>query len=242
MEQVLDNPVWNALISGNHSLSRGNDHIKYFDKEVSPFVAIKDNSPENLRVLFELLPGNGSALMFSPIEMEFTPDWQIKHFIKGVQMVFGNRTRGDEAGFDEPKPGDPSPKIVPLTPEHVPQMIALTRLTDPGPFGSRTIEFGHYYGIFKAGQLVSMAGQRLNAFGYAEISAVCTHPDHSGKGYARQLLDQQLSRILSGSKIPFLHVRADNERAIKLYESMGFVKRREVCFYVIQKINAKDLK
>jgi GNAT superfamily N-acetyltransferase len=197
-------------------------------------VALIENSPENLRALFECLPGNGPALFFSPIEIDFTPDWQIKQFIKGVQMLFGKKTMSDEANFDGSKPNDPGP-IVPLTPEHVPQMIALTRLTDPGPFGLRTIEFGHYYGIFKDGQLVSMAGQRLHVFGYAEISAVCTHPGHTGKGYARRLLSQQLSRIISGSKIPFLHVRADNERAIKVYESLGFYKRREVCFYVIQK-------
>jgi GNAT superfamily N-acetyltransferase len=234
MEQLLDNPVWNALISGNKQLSNGNDQIKYFDKNVSPFVALKENSPENLRMLFELLPWNGPALFFSPIEMEFTADWQIKRLIKGVQMVFGEKIKLNEANFNELRSDDPG-LIVPLTHEHVPQIIALNRLTDPGPFDTRTIEFGHYFGIFKDGQLVSMAGQRLSVFGYAEISAVCTHPDHTGKGYAKHLLIQQLHRIRSGSATPFLHVRDDNERAIKVYESLGGLIRRKVCFYVIQK-------
>ncbi len=82
-------------------------------------------------------------------------------------------------------------------------MLTLTQLTNPGPFAARTIDFGHYYGIFEGDKLVAMAGQRLHAFEYAEISAVCTHPDHSGRGYARELLLHQLHRIQTAKNIPF---------------------------------------
>jgi ribosomal protein S18 acetylase RimI-like enzyme len=232
MDDLLDNPVWNAMISGNRSLSSGNDHAKYFDKEVSPFVALSENAPENFRTLFELLPRNGPALFFSPVEMELGPDWQVKRLIRGVQMVCTN----PPAATNPPDATTPSgARILPLTKEHISQIIALNRLTDPGPFDTRTIEFGHYFGIFQDGRLISMAGQRLHVFDYAEISAVCTHPDHTGKGYARQLLLQQIHRIRSASCIPFLHVREDNERAIKVYENVGFSIRRRVCFYIMQK-------
>jgi GNAT superfamily N-acetyltransferase len=238
MDNLLDNPVWNAMISGNRSLSFGNDHARYFDKEVSPFVALSDTTPENFRMLFDLLPRNGPALFFSPVDMEFGPDWQVKRLIRGVQMVC---TKPPAAAQNAATPAAQNaaaasgPQILPLTKEHVPQIIALTRLTDPGPFDSRTIEFGHYFGIFEEGRLVSMAGQRLHVFDYAEISAVCTHPDHTGKGYARLLLLQQIHRIRSASGIPFLHVREDNERAIKVYEKVGFSIRKKVCFYIMQK-------
>jgi predicted GNAT family acetyltransferase len=80
-----------------------------------------------------------------------------------------------------------------------------------------------------------MAGQRLHIFNYAEISAVCTHPDYLGRGYAKQLLIHQINRIKTASEIPFLHVRYDNDRAIKVYESLGFSTQREIYFYVMQK-------
>ncbi|HVV54068.1 MAG TPA: GNAT family N-acetyltransferase, partial [Mucilaginibacter sp.] len=92
-----------------------------------------------------------------------------------------------------------------------------------------------YCGIFDGDKLVAMAGQRLHAFEYAEVSAVCTHPDHTGRGYARQLLIHQIQRIRAASGIPYLHVKYDNDRAIKLYESLGFSTRSEAHFYVLQK-------
>jgi ribosomal protein S18 acetylase RimI-like enzyme len=225
MEHVLDNPAWNALISGNKHLSNGNQQVKYFDKEVSPFVALKENSTDNFRILYELIPHNGPVLFITTVEMEIPGPWKVLHVIKGFQMVY----EGPELSACT------NPELVPLTGEHVHQMLAITKLTNPGPFAEKTIDFGHYYGIFEGTQLVAMAGQRLHIFEYAEISAVCTHPDHTGKGYARQLLLHQLHRIKAASNIPFLHVRYDNERAIKVYESLGFVTRKEIYFYVLQK-------
>lgn len=225
MELVLDNPAWNALISGNKRLSNGNEQVKYFDREVSPFVAFNENSVENFRTLHELLPHSNPVLFVTPVEMDIPEPWQVLNCIKGLQMVCDAGAEHDEAQME----------LVPLTDEHVPQMVALAKLTNPGPFESRTIEFGHYQGVFDDNKLAAMAGQRLHVFDYAEISAVCTHPDHTGKGYARRLLLSQISRIKAVSNIPFLHVRYDNERAIKVYESLGFLTRRTVYFYVMKK-------
>jgi predicted GNAT family acetyltransferase len=134
-------------------------------------------------------------------------------------------------------PANTESKLTVLTEEHIPRMLALTKLTNPGPFAERTIEFGHYYGIFDGDKLVAMAGQRLHAFEYAEISAVCTHPDYAGRGYARELLSYQVHRIKAASGIPFLHVRCDNKRAIKVYEDLGFSTRREIYFHIMEKAN-----
>ncbi len=70
----------------------------------------------------------------------------------------------------------------------VPEMVALAELTKPGPFGTRTRELGEYLGIRKTKRLVAMAGERLHLPGYTEVSAVCTHPDFQGRGYARELM------------------------------------------------------
>jgi GNAT superfamily N-acetyltransferase len=157
--------------------------------------------------------------------MDIPSPLKVLNRIKGNQMIFegGNTT------------GELTAELIPLIQEHVSQMLSLTKLTNPGPFAEWTINFGHYHGIFENGELAAMAGQRLHTFNYAEVSAVCTHPDHTGKGYARQLLIHQINRIQAAGEIPYLHVRSDNGRAIKVYESLGFVTRCNVWFSVILK-------
>ena len=69
---------------------------------------------------------------------------------------------------------------------------------------------------------MAMAGERLKVPGYTEVSAVCTHPDHTGKGYARMLMREIMRGIRDRGEIPFLHVRSENTRAIGVYERLGF--------------------
>ena len=226
MQHVLDNPAWNALISGNKHLANGNGEVKYFDREVSPFVGFRDYSTENFQLLLDLLPHQREVRMITaPIETEIPAQWKVLREIKGLQMVYDI----------EKAPVEPELELTLLTDAHVPQMLALTKLTNPGPFDLRTIEFGQYYGVFDGDKLVAMTGQRMHVFNYAEVSAVCTHPDYTGKGYARQLLIHHVNRIKAASEIPFLHVRYNNDRAIKVYESIGFYTRQEVYFYLMVK-------
>ena len=81
-----------------------------------------------------------------------------------------------------------------------------------------------------------MAGQRLHAGPYAEISAVCTHPDYLGRGYATRLLHSQVQRMRAAGNTPFLHVRTDNATAVKVYEALGFEVREELSIYLISKL------
>jgi predicted GNAT family acetyltransferase len=59
-----------------------------------------------------------------------------------------------------------------------------------------------------------------------EVSAVCTHPDARGRGYARMLIAKVMEEIRQRNKIPFLHSLADNESAVRVYSSLGFRQRR----------------
>lgn len=224
MQHPLDNPAFNALISNNKRLSHGNEQAKHFADDVAPFIGLKDYSDNDFQKLYELLPENRPGVLIKHIEQEIPKNWNILRAFRCYQML-----------FEQPAVYEPSAGIVNLTHEHVPQMLALTKLTNPGPFLQCTIEFGHYRGIFDGEKLVAMAGQRMHAFNYAEISAVCTHPDHLGKGYARQLLLNQAQRIQAEGNIAYLHVRTDNTRAIKVYEGIGFTIRKEMYFYVLQK-------
>ena len=225
MEHVLDNPAWNALVSGNKHLAYGDDEVKYFDKEVSPFAAFRENISGHFRELHETLPHNGPILFVAPVEVEIPAQWKVLQHVKGLQMVYNSPNTTEEVKLG----------LTSLTKKHVPQMLSLTKLTSPGPFAVKTIDFGHYHGVFEGEELVAMAGQRLHPFNYAEVSAVCTHPAHTGKGYARQLLQFHINRIKAASETPFLHVRHDNERAIKVYESLGFATRIAVNFYAMVK-------
>ncbi len=223
MEQVLDNPAWYSLNTGNSNLAYGNEQVKFFDKDVAPFVGFDKNTEENFDSLYHLITHNGLVAFISPYPVAIPGNWKVLRHVPCLQMVYNGNVQKVNAD------------IINLTDEHVPQMLELTELTKPGPFLSRTIDFGSFKGIFKNEKLVAMAGQRMAPLPYIEVTAVCTHPDHTGKGYAKQLLISQANQIIAQNNIPFLHVRDDNYQAIKVYENVGFVTRTDIHFYMLRK-------
>ena len=74
-------------------------------------------------------------------------------------------------------------------------MMALVKRTEPGPFLPETYRMGTYLGIRDRGRLIAMAGERLQLGDAVEISAVCTDPDHQGRGLAASLVGELISRI-----------------------------------------------
>jgi predicted GNAT family acetyltransferase len=123
-----------------------------------------------------------------------------------------------------------------LSEADVPEMVALTALTHPGPFRSQTYTLGTYLGVRVGGRLAAMAGQRMHVPGYREISAVCTHPDFQGRGYARMLVSRLVAETFDRGLVPFLHVEEANERAQALYVGLGFVERARLPLLVIERV------
>jgi len=107
-------------------------------------------------------------------------------------------------------------------------MLALAELTEPGPFMSRTVELGRYVGVRREGRLLAMAGERFRSPGFVEISAVCTHPDVRGEGLGGELTLNVAQSIRRGGDEAYLHVLETNEKAVRLYQKLGFVVRRKV--------------
>jgi ribosomal protein S18 acetylase RimI-like enzyme len=223
MEHLLDNPIYNGLNTGNKHLSRGTDTAKFFIPEVAPFAGLKENSASYFEELREISTAEASFILFTPVHIQVPPIWNITGRMDLLQMVYEQQA--------PPVPADQ--EFIELTQDHVPQMLALTALTRPGPFLSQTINFGNYKGIFDGDKLIAMAGWRFQPLPYVEISAVCTHPDHLRKRYATALLTEQIRMIQLDGYIPFLHVRADNYSAISTYERLGFTKRSDMFVYAI---------
>ena len=223
MIHPLDNPVWSALTSGNQLFALGNDQAKYYPPQVAPFVAVAEPTPAHFEALRDTVPYDQPVALFSSeLQLDASP-WVLLNRIDGYQMLFEGPT------------SDAPDELVVLTQTDVPQMLALTKLSPPGPFLPRTIELGGYEGIFDGECLVAMAGRRFDSGTHVEISAVCTHPDHTGKGYARRLIESQIRQIRAEGKISYLHVRADNSRAHAIYERMGFVTRSAMMIFILRK-------
>ena len=222
---VLDNPIWNALITGNKAFSLGNEHARYYDREMGAFAGLKNNKGSELDSLLNLTPFETPVVLFTPGEIEISSNWKVNVKRPLLQMVFENKNA------IVPDLSD----LKPLTQENIEAMIDLTGRTKPGPFLSRTIEFGNYMGIFDNNRLVAMTGQRLQPDPYTEISAVCTDPEYTGKGYAAKLIMDQVKKIKAVSRIPFLHLFSDNMPAYNLYKKQGFQTRKEMLVYVLEK-------
>ena len=83
----------------------------------------------------------------------------------------------------------------------------------------------HYVAARDGRVLVGYAGiSRLgrNAPYEYEIHTIGVDPSYQGRGIGRELLDRLL--VIAGGDTIYLEVRTDNEPAIGLYESVGFVK------------------
>jgi ribosomal protein S18 acetylase RimI-like enzyme len=124
-----------------------------------------------------------------------------------------------------------------LGPEHQEAMLALVALTSPGPFGPLNPSMGEFLGQFAPdGQLLAMAGERTRAGPWHEVSGVCTHPDHQGKGLGRILTHEVVRRMLLRGESPYLHVRADNGVARTMYRKLGFREVLETPIRVIRRV------
>ena len=220
---LLDNPIWTALSTRQTHFAQGDRWARRFPPAVTALAGFPEACDEAYQELAELADGAPAAL-FLPAAPELPEGWNQIREASLLQMVHENGSA-------------PSPRHewVALTEVDVPEMVTLAELTQPGPFGVLTYQMGTYLGIREQGKLVAMAGERLRVPGYAELSAVCTYPDHVGKGYAASLMSVLMEKMRGQGETPFLHVRAHNTRAIALYERLGFRKRVEFHLAVVQR-------
>ena len=219
----LDNPVWHALTGPHAALSRRNGALLAYRPEIALFGAA-ENPASDLDGLAGLIP-DGATLGF-PFAGEFPlpDDVELVRKVDVQQMVAEHFV-----------PTAVSAPIVPIGAANQAAMIALVELTKPGPFAPEAHRMGPFNGVFDGERLVAMAGERMSLDGFSEVSAVCTHPNYRGRGYAKQLVSVRSADIVARGKVPFLHVFPDNAPAIATYERLGFAPRRTMTFTVVRR-------
>lgn len=216
-EALLDHPIWSALTTRQKHLAEGGPRALRFPVTIAPFADMPDMTPAGFAALGDLLAPSQVAVLFTPEPVDVPAGFRVVLAEPGEQMI------GSPA--DRPLRGA---EIVRLGAADVPAMTALVALTKPGPFAERTHELGTFLGIRSGGHLVAMTGERMKPGRFTEMTAVCVHPDHRGRGYAQALLAAVARQIEARGEVPFLHVFASNAAAIALYRRQGMRIRRRL--------------
>ncbi|MEU2739778.1 GNAT family N-acetyltransferase [Streptomyces sp. NPDC007095] len=267
---ILDNAAWAALTGPHAHLAERVGRAARYALDVSPFTALAGPvgprvwddlaalagpvgprvwddlaalaDPAGPRAWDDLAALVGPGTVTHVTGARSVPEgWETVQHGQGVQLV------------DTSLRAEPAPEAVRLGLDDVPEILDLIALTEPGPFLPRTVELGTYLGIRHRGRLVALAGERsemgvppaggwgrLRPPGWTEISAVCTAPDHRGKGLATRLVRAMAAGIRQRGDTPFLHASATNTGAIRLYESIGFTLRRRSQFLLVRTPGAQQ--
>jgi ribosomal protein S18 acetylase RimI-like enzyme len=221
----LDNAVWWALSTRHSGFAEVHGRARRYRGDISVFAAVDRFDQESWHDLAALFrPSRTGALFGSGLPGRLPDGWRTVARGQGRQLILA----GDDLSEGEPI------TTRALTTDDVPQVLELVAATQPGPFRRGTMALGCYYGHFADDRLVAMAGERLGWAGSTEISAVCTHPELRGRGYAAALTRHVARGILERGERPFLHVAEANERACRVYERLGFRQRRLVDFAVVE--------
>ena len=210
--EKLNNPVWNSLNETHGTFSIKYDGIKFYAPEYCPFggfINLENSSAKN---------NNFYVVGKKPL---FSNALTLNKNLVCNQMI-----------LDKPINISINEEIVELkTQRQKTELFHLVNMIQPGYFNSKTSDLGNYFGIYKDEKLIAVTGERMKMNEFTEISAVITHPEHTGKGYAKQLIKQTTNQIFKENKIPYLHVAESNIGAIKLYEKLGFTTRRKISFW-----------
>jgi ribosomal protein S18 acetylase RimI-like enzyme len=227
----FDNPMWHALNGIHRHLAEGKGHVRWYPQDIAPFFAVPTTDiviePAQLA-----RAGHVPSAYFVGVLPRGLPDgWHLGPAVNVLQLLYQSTA--------VPQRIDEGDRL--LAQSDNPSMQALAKIAFPDFFRSRTRELGTYVGHFETGQLVSMAGERLALEGFREISAVCTHPKHVGRGHAQRLTRVLLDQHRQLGLRSFLHVSEGNLRARGLYESMGFVVRATLLMRRLEQIPALAL-
>ena len=218
-EQELDNPFWSSLRTRHRAIALFADDVARYPADYAPFLGVAQAHARVDEALASLVAPGESVYLLGLLP-SIPEGWRCEAFRPLAQMVCRRPLELPEG-----------PSIVALDERHRADALALTSLVYPHYFRPRTMELGRYFGIYRGKQLAAMAGERLGTTDTREMSAICTHPSFTGRGYARRLTATLGNDNLEHGNLPFLHVSHDNTRALKLYQAMGYEHRADIGFW-----------
>lgn len=222
-ESALDNPFWSSLCTIHRGLAIGSDEAARYPAEFAPFLGVADAEVEADEAIVSLLDPDETVLLLG-VPPKLSDAWQLETFRPLAQMI-----------RDEPLEVMDGPEIIELNETHRADVLSLVALVYPHYFRARTMELGRYFGMYVDGRLAAMIGERLGTDAQTEMSAICTHPDFTGRGYARRLTAFLTNDTLARGRTPFLHVSYENPHAKSLYERMGYRLRRDIPFWALRR-------
>lgn len=218
----LDNPVFHSLSETHHRFSINYGDIKFYHPDYCPFGGF--SYAENIMTHIDDYSALCDNFFVVGNKPEFSSALMLKKELVCNQMI-----------IDHTIDIETQVNIVQLTDAHANELLHLVNLVQPGYFKHKTRLLGNYSGIFNEGKLIAVTGERMKMDDFTEVSAVITHPDHTGKGYAKLLVAHTVNNIFAENKTPYLHVASSNAAAISLYEKLGFITRREISFWNLVK-------
>jgi ribosomal protein S18 acetylase RimI-like enzyme len=219
----LDNPFWSALRSRHRDIALRRGEAARYPAAFAPFLGVASAQADVAAAIAALVGADESVYLLG-VAPALPHGWVLDAFAPLAQMI-----------CPAPIAVVDGPAVIELTETHRADVLALTALVYPHYFRPRTMELGRYFGIYQDGRLAAMIGERLGTDAQQEISAVCTHPDFNGRGYARRLVALLSNDNLERGRLPFLHVSHQNHRAKQLYEQLGYGHRRDIGFWSLRR-------
>ena len=224
MASELDNPFWSSLQTRHRALAWREGEVVRYPPQFAPFLGVSSADVDVGGSLASLVEPGESVLLLGIAPARVPDGFQLEAFADLAQM-----TCTELLGVID------GPEIIELSEAHREDVLALTTLVYPHYFRRSTMELGRYFGIYQDGRLAAMIGERLGTDTTREASAICTHPDFNGRGYARRLTAMLTNDLLARDCLPFLHVSHENRRALQLYQQLGYRQRRDIGFWSLRR-------
>ncbi|WP_460454202.1 GNAT family N-acetyltransferase [Arenimonas aestuarii] len=218
MPHPLDNPVFESLAHRHRPLALQQGGVLRYPSEIAPFLGVPDAGHDDPEALHALVPPGDTVLMLGKMA---TPP---------VGWIFEPQAALVQMACPEPLAEVEGPEVIELGDAHHADILELVALVYPHYFRPQATRLGRYFGIYQQGRLAAIAGERMGPPGHREVSAVCTHPDFLGRGYSRRLMALLSNDLLRHGLVPFLHVSPANDRALALYERIGYQHRARIAF------------
>jgi ribosomal protein S18 acetylase RimI-like enzyme len=221
--QELDNPFWSSLRTRHRDIAQSSGDAARYPPEYAPFLGVASTEAEVAEAI-ESLVAPGESVYLLGVVPDMLEGWHLEALRPLAQMI-----------CTEPLEVIAGPEVIELTDAHRADALALTALVYPHYFRPRTMDMGRYFGMYQDGRLAAMIGERLGTDPHQEMSAICTHPDFNGRGYARRLTAMLSNDTLQRGRMPFLHVSHENARAERMYGQLGYRLRRDIPFWSLHR-------